>query len=427
VVSPPKGEKSKNILYKTTYGFQASERVRFVKMIEGLKESEKLKSIPIVRTSQSETQTSGSTQINFKTANHVKSFELPEDFKNTEAYRCFVIFPEENSDIKELLNGGGFITGIYAKPTDPKNDVIHHALLHIASPEIVKGLRASVIPGTNNYECQSGPVPAKLINKYSKDIVTYYQQSAAGITSSREVMTNVMKAQNLISELPLINTYVPGSAGLQFPENSGIPIRKGSALVIQAHYQVNDPKNFSDPGLDVAISHSDSVKKIALYRIFTDGRALLDRQLLSIDDTPVIDLPANSSKNVNIDISYRDIVGSSMLRLGKFLPADASRKIGKFNFWSFNPHMHSAGRKFRVLLGDDSDETEAMRVDNYFESWQRDYILQNKIVIDKTEFATGRMRLSCDFTNERNFRVVGGYFDADEMCLMSTLITFDFE
>jgi hypothetical protein len=98
-------------------------------------------------------------------------------------FRCFVMDPGLTED--RFLNGSHFVAGNPA--------VVHHALMYLDT----KGASASLAGPDGAYDCFGGPG---------------------------------------FSGAALIGAWAPGGVPAEYPSNAGLPIPKGSRLVMQIHY-----------------------------------------------------------------------------------------------------------------------------------------------------------------------------------------------
>ena len=240
------------------------------------------------------------------------------------------------------------------------------------------------------------------------------------------------------SDPKLIGAWAPGGRPEEFPDNAGIPLKKGALLVMQVHYHPGGSAGTSDlTKLEVAFS----TEKPA-YTVFPLllGNAASEKQglLLGPNDRngkAEFRIPANVSGHTET-MEYK--ISKGILAAGG-LP----QEIGVY---SSATHMHWVGRDMRIEIERGSTEDGGPAKECLIEtpdwdfSWQRSY-RYDAAIEDLPKIRGGdTLRLSCMYDNTRsNKRLMSalmsehlteprdvslGEATTNEMCIASLALIF---
>lgn len=306
---------------------------------------------------------------------------------NTDQFRCFVLDPNLTADT--------YLKGIAVLPGDPK--VVHHAL--IFADEKRESLALADADG--GYTC---------------------------FGDSRT------------SEPKLVGAWAPGGLPEEFPSNAGIPLVKGSLLVMQVHYHPGGSAGSPDAtSLEVAFSETKPA-----YTIFPLllGNAQNEKDGLLLgpndrDGKAEFRIPANVSGHTEI-MEYK-------ISKGALAAGGLPQEIG---IYSSATHMHWVGHDMRIEIEHGSEAGGFAQGQNecllgtpdYDFSWQRSYRYDTEIEALPKVRGGDTLRLACTYDNAKtNKRLMGalmaehitepvdvslGEATTNEMCIGSLALIF---
>jgi hypothetical protein len=195
--------------------------------------------------------------------------------------------------------------------------------------------------------------------------------------------------------------WAPGGGPLRYPANTGIPVKPGHKLVVQIHYNLDDP---------AVRGQSDST---TIRLRFADK---VDRQLVFLLPDPFLESLYGDKKESlppgNIATSFTWKQSAKQLGL-EGLPYVDVLGVG--------PHMHQRGRKWELRLGNAGagDKSCIGKVDAWDFHWQRGYFYQTPPRID----ASSEMQLTCQYdTSTDKEPVLPGWGTRNEMCLAVLMV-----
>lgn len=161
------------------------------------------------------------------------------DQSATDDYRCFVVdWP---------LKANSFVTGIGVAPGNPK--ISHHGVLYIVSPELRADYQRFAADEGGSYRCFGGPIPNR---------VTAPDARAAIEKEHPGLLAKLNREQFWLAH------WAPGMDGYDLPKDTGIPVKAGSALIVQMHYYNGFVRGERDPGTKVSFKHTAKVRSPAM-------------------------------------------------------------------------------------------------------------------------------------------------------------------
>lgn len=195
--------------------------------------------------------------------------------------------------------------------------------------------------------------------------------------------------------------------GHEFPEGTGIPLRPGSALVVQMHYYTKEARGQSDAGTLVEFDLVDEVERPAFMMVNTNNAWFAGERNGSMV------IPSGEETTYVVNESLDDYVGLASSITG--LDRD---RVGGFEIYSANLHMHAFGHSGDISLTDRDGRTETLlSVPTWDLHWQRDFAFAEPKIFDRELFEATSVRLRCTFSNDTGEIVYGGYGSFDEMCM----------
>jgi hypothetical protein len=281
-------------------------------------------------------------------------------------YRCF--------PIDMPLTKDSFITGFEVLPGNKK--LVHHIIAFQVDPA------RKTMSGKSNAEVMQA------LDAQSPDRIGWECFGAAGEGVD-------------VEGLPV--EWAPGGGPLRYPGNSGIPAKLGQKLVVQVHYNMDDP----------AVRGQTDSTTIRLR--FADK---VDRQLVFLLPDPFLDSLYREKKDSlppgNIATSYTWKQSARQLGL---------EGVPYVDVLGVGPHMHQRGRKWELRLGKagtaGADMSCIGKVEAWDFHWQRGYFYQTPPRIDDTS----ELQLTCQYdTSMDKEPVLPGWGTRNEMCLAILMV-----
>ncbi|MEZ4247543.1 MAG: monooxygenase [Polyangiales bacterium] len=276
--------------------------------------------------------------------------DLPDD------YRCFVLDFEFTED--------SYLTASTVVPD--ASALVHHVLVYALGPEDVAAAEAlDAAEEGPGYTCFGGPLP----------------------------MEGGMSAASSSSLPTQLGAWVPGLLPAIYPEGVGIPIRAGSRVVMQLHYNLLSAEPVPD------------ATQFAMRLTTTPVTQAIDTHPL-----PKLDLA--------IPPGEASAVQTQFFRNSRSTPMTIQGLTG---------HMHLLGKSIRgqVVRADGTEEC-GLHIPDWDFNWQQSYTLATPIVLQPGD----GIRLTCEYDNSDDNQpvvngmqlepraVVWGEGTLDEMCLM---------
>lgn len=139
----------------------------------------------------------------------------------TDDYRCFLLDPALDED--------GFVTGYDVVPGEPA--VVHHVILYRVAPDKVDLARAQDDAATGDgWTCFGG--------------------------------TGIEAQGASLDDAPWVGAWAPGGTERLLEPDVGIPLEKGSQLVLQVHYNLLDGAKPDRTAVDLRLSTSPSLSAL---------------------------------------------------------------------------------------------------------------------------------------------------------------------
>lgn len=295
--------------------------------------------------------------------------EMPVAYMPTSApddYRCFVVpWPET-----ETTHVTGFVT-------EPGNQaIVHHVITYVVPPgKVAAALAAEEADDGPGYSCFG---PARFGQEY----------------------------------LPWLSAWAPGGSGGDFPANTGIRVEPGSALILQAHYNVV----MSDPAPDkskMIFQIETDLPRIAALTPFTNYDWVAGGTMI---------LPAGEVTTHSVTLPFAEWVHAYS---GGMLRQNETLTIHDVNF-----HMHQLGVSGSLEIIRASGEEECLLgINDWDFNWQLAYRLKEPVVFNPGD----RLRLTCTWDNTAANQSTAepprdlGWGDGtyDEMCLAVMYLSQD--
>lgn len=299
-----------------------------------------------------------------------KEISIPEPYTSSadigDDYRCFVLDWTETEST--------YITGFNAIPDNAQ--IVHHIAAFLVRPDGLLG--ASVFDSIQEWE------DADAEQGYS----CFGGPSGAGASS----------------QVPIeqIAQWVPGNQGMDFPENTGIPIDPGSKIILQLHYNITPTTESKTDQTRLQFSLADTVERNAAYAPW----------LNAVWPMGGMTVPANSAY---VEHSINGDPRSFFNLLNPNLQLDQG-----FTIHAMMMHMHRLGSSGSLQLHKTNGETITLvDIPNWDFDWQFTYVLENSV-----DFQDGdSLELSCVFANSGDTDVAWGEGTDDEMCVGNLYIS----
>lgn len=254
----------------------------------------------------------------------------------TDDYHCFVLDPMLGSD--QTLIGYDFVPGVRSQ--------VHHVLVYAGSLSEAKSKDAATPEA--GYTCYGGPE---------------------------------------LTDPQLVAAWVPGSSATEFPATTGVPIKAGSGLVMQIHYNL------------------------------ANGAPQADRSQLKMQfaKQPVL-RPAIITPLAQTDFSIPP--ASTGYSASNILTVP-----GNITLWGLAPHMHTLGRRARVetVAQGSVPSTCLIDIPKWDFHWQQLYFYAG---ISGLKVSAGtKVKLTCTWDNPGSSPIKWGESTSDEMCINYFYVT----
>jgi hypothetical protein len=294
-------------------------------------------------------------------------------------YRCFVV--DWTGDQLD------YVTGFRAVPGN--ENIAHHVVVHVVEPDMVDRYK-EIDAETDGagYECFGGALPT------SFDWEAYEARYPNG-------------RRDLSNGEWWFNHWAPGMYGYEFPEGTGIPIKPGSALVVQMHYYSKEAPDESDAGSVVEFEIAEEVERPAFMMVNTKNDWFAGERNGSMV------IPAGEQATYVVNETLADYLG-----LASYITGVERDDVGGFEIYSANLHMHAFGHSGDISLTDENGRTETLlSVGTWNLHWQRDFAFEAPKVFGRELFDGTSVRLRCTYQNDTGDVVYGGFGSYDEMCM----------
>jgi Copper type II ascorbate-dependent monooxygenase, C-terminal domain len=335
-------------------------------------------------------------------------YQLAEYAPNNEKgglddYHCFLIDPKIAADT--------FVTGVKVNPDNGR--LVHHAILFRVEPEVVpEALERN--KGGKGWTCFGG---------------TGLGMGGGGLAANLE--------NPGVRSGAWVGAWVPGLGKSNMPEGVGVPIKKGSMLVMQMHY--NLANGLGSDRSSFELTYAPEGAKLQSIR---------NQNLIAPVELPCPEALQNTPacKRDNTLQKNAEEVGA----MGRLLPPvllalcnqrlDTTQKVGDASsirtscdrklgsdatLYSVAGHMHLLGKQIKVELVNSSGSTTLLNIPKWDFHWQGNYWFKDPVKAKKGD----TLRVSCVFDNSSQNRpyvgsnplemryITWGEGTADEMCL----------
>ncbi len=323
--------------------------------------------------------------------NHGKPYLPYQDRKDD--YHCFMMkWPAEQRN---------YITGFRARPANSK--VAHHLVLFSAPPELVPILEELESQETRpGYQCFGGGYPDRISDP----------QVAKALEAK---FPNAVERLN--QGIQWVAHWAPGMDGYDFPQETGIPVKPGSVMIVQMHYfSAYAPGEF-DQGSVMEFKIADQVQKPGFNLPLTNSAWLLGKK----NGSMVIPPQSEASYQTSVPMEYFS------QKAARYLNIDTSR-IESLELHSANLHMHAIGKSGRIYIQDQWGWMDTvLNIPRWDLNWQRDFAFENSLTFDRKVMKDKKMVVECTFLNFKDTSVYGGFGSDDEMCFNFSYFVFNLE
>lgn len=273
-------------------------------------------------------------------------------------YRCFAV--------KDVVDADRWVKTVDVQPG--ARQVVHHVLLYLTdSPKEIAKLDAMDAEDPQpGYDCWGGP-------RISPGAGPGFVKAAGGI----------------------LGGWAPGAQPMALSPDIGILIPKGTALVIQVHYHLDDPDSPAP----------EDTTRVGLY---FHAQAPKNRLLtLPVVNTTFRLEPGVIGKEVPAEFAL-DLAALAGITLPDFL-------MPKFSAIAVAPHMHQLGHKFKAdLYQPDETQVPMIQIDDWDFHWQGFYEYAKPVPLPYRS----TVKATCTFDNPTDRTVTWGESTDDEMCLL---------
>jgi hypothetical protein len=297
-------------------------------------------------------------------------------------YRCFIVDWPYDTD--------KYVTGFLAEPGNMK--IAHHLVAHMIGPESVDLLKTlSEEEEGPGHQCFGGALP----DRFDDDEVQ--QQVEERFPGGWD---------KLVDESYWLSHWAPGMYGIDFPKDTGILMRPGSAVVVQMHYYSAFAPGEYDENTMMHFKVADSVKKPSVNHPLTRNRWLY------AEDNDSMTIPPRESATYETSVRFDELADymASALEIDR-------EEISAIELQSANIHMHAFGASgVASLLDREGSKETLLSIPRWDLAWQRDFTFTEGKIIPRSEFDRTRLIVECTFNNYTDELVYGGYGSDDEMC-----------
>ena len=304
---------------------------------------------------------------------------LPDQV-NKDDYRCFIVDWPYDTD--------KYVTGFMAEPGNTR--IAHHLVAHMIEPESVQLLKTlSEEEEGQGHQCFGGPLPDRI-----GDIRAQVEERFPG------------EWDKLANENYWLTHWAPGMYGMAFPEDTGILMRPGSAVVVQMHYYSGFAPGESDFETKMHFQVTDSVKKPSFNHPLTKNRWLAGEGNGSMQIAP------GGTETYEVDVGFDNLAsyGAAVLDIDR-------EEVSAIELHGANVHMHAFGASGSASLIDRNGRKETLlNIPEWDLAWQRDFMFTEGKTIAQSDFDRTKLVVECTFHNDTDDMVYGGYGSDDEMC-----------
>ncbi|MGI9625674.1 MAG: hypothetical protein ACR2QM_02460 [Longimicrobiales bacterium] len=297
-------------------------------------------------------------------------------------YRCFVVDWPGNEPL--------YITGF---GTTPGNALVsHHTVVYAVDAAVRERFHelAEAEEG-HGYECFGGALPDRILQRDER--AAYEAEYPNGV-------------RELANGNYWLAHWAPGMFGQAFPEETGILMEPGGALVVQMHYYSADAPGESDAGTKLAFQTAESVARPAFHFQQTSNEWLDARENGSMV------IPVGEKGTFEVTETLGDWLGYV-----SFVTKVPREEIVGLDLHSANLHMHANGHSGVITLqGGEAENEVLLNVPRWDLRWQRDFMFTAPKTFDVDALDDTHITVQCTFENLTEETVYGGFGSDEEMC-----------
>lgn len=277
---------------------------------------------------------------------------------NTNDYRCFVLDPEITEDT--VLTGYTFVA-------DQIEELHHAQVFHISDEQVASAAELDGADGRPGWECYGGP-------------------GLAGRRPDRVPGQPRRRDAGFAGQDNLVAGWVPGQSPVIFPENSGVTMHKGDALVMQLHYHYATAPTPDASGLALQLDDPSAGHK-ELRVVNPLGPVEIPCAPADADE-PLCDRAASIADNVEKYGPAGAGNEAGLLALCRRSPEELTKdfdgNVARSSCVSRVPqdgqivgvlgHMHTLGKTFRLTLAPGTDREQILLdIPEWSFDWQMNY------------------------------------------------------
>jgi hypothetical protein len=188
--------------------------------------------------------------------------------------------------------------------------------------------------------------------------------------------------------------------GMAFPEDTGILMRPGSAVVVQMHYYSAFAPGESDFETKMHFQVADSVKKPSFNHPLTKNPWLAGERNGSMQIAP------GGTETYEVEVGFDNLAsyGAAVLDIDR-------EEVTAIELHGANVHSGSTS-----LIDRNGRKETLLNIPEWDLAWQRDFMFTEGKMIAQSEFDRTKLVVECTFHNDTDGMVYGGYGSDDEMC-----------
>jgi len=321
---------------------------------------------------------------------------------NTNDYRCFVLDPKITKDT--------YLTG-YTFEADQVQELHHAQVFQISDEQLAASKLKDGKDGQPGWGCYGGPA---LQGRRPDRIPGQPRQRDAGFAGQAN----------------LVAGWVPGQSPVIFPEQSGVLLHPGDALVLQLHYHYSDEPTPDHSGLSLQLD--DGTKAIKQLRVVNPLGPVEIPCAPKDAKLPMCDRATSIADNVKHYGPAGAGNESGLLALCGHTPEELTKdfdgSVARSSCLATIPqdgvivgamgHMHTLGKSIRLTLDPDlASERILLDIPTWSFDWQMNYGFQEPVRVKAGE----KLRIDCawdrsiDPTRPQKY-IVFAEGTEDEMC-----------
>ena len=323
------------------------------------------------------------------------------DPTNQNDYRCFVLDPE--------LTEEQYLTGYTFEP-DILPQIHHVQVFQITESQRESARELEGADGRTGWQCYAGP-------------------SLRGERVNSRLPADRARDVGFAGQSDLVAGWVPGQSPAIFPENSGIQMLPGDALVIQIHYHFAKEPRRDESGMSLQWDDPGDVKRLRVV----NPLGPVEIPCAPEDaDAPLCDRDAALADNVRLygpsgagnEAGLLALCGKRPEDLaatfdGQVASSDCNLRVPEDGtIVSVLGHMHTIGRSIRLTLDPDTPQEKVLLdIPEWNFDWQMNYGL-----VEPLEVKAGQaIRLECSWDRGKDPGRAPKYIvfaegTEDEMC-----------